>query len=93
MHPVLASLYPIPQRYYVPGRIREMYRLRLETTGLWDLPAKEEEKKSFRIDKSWQKRQNTKLFQETFGRERVCTVMTSEISITWIEPGPGKGTH
>ncbi|KNZ78430.1 Metaxin-1 [Termitomyces sp. J132] len=73
MHPALASLYPIPQRYYIPGRIREMYRPRLESAGLWDLPIKEEEKKPFKIDKSWQKRQNTKLFQETFGRERVCT--------------------
>ncbi|KAG5354042.1 hypothetical protein C0989_009739 [Termitomyces sp. Mn162] len=60
MHPALASLYPIPQRYYIPGRIREMYRPRLESAGLWDLPIKEEEKKPFKIDKSWQKRQNTK---------------------------------
>jgi len=26
---------PIPQRYYVPNRIRELYRPRLETVGLW----------------------------------------------------------
>jgi sorting and assembly machinery component 37 len=26
---------PIPQRYYVPNRIRESYRLRLEAAGLW----------------------------------------------------------
>lgn len=26
---------PIPQRYYVPNRIRELYKPRLETIGLW----------------------------------------------------------
>ena len=31
---------PIPQRYYVPNRIRELYKPRLETVGLW--PAESE---------------------------------------------------
>ena len=26
---------PIPQRYYVPNRIRELYKPRLEAVGLW----------------------------------------------------------
>lgn len=26
---------PIPQRYYVPNRIRELYKPRLESVGLW----------------------------------------------------------
>ena len=26
---------PIPQRYYVPNRIRELYKPRLEAAGLW----------------------------------------------------------
>jgi sorting and assembly machinery component 37 len=26
---------PIPQRYYVPNRIRELYKPRLEASGLW----------------------------------------------------------
>lgn len=26
---------PVPQRYYVPNRIRELYKPRLETVGLW----------------------------------------------------------
>lgn len=26
---------PIPQRYYVPNRIRELYKPRLEVAGLW----------------------------------------------------------
>ncbi|KAG6867028.1 hypothetical protein C0991_003945 [Blastosporella zonata] len=70
-HPALVSLYPLPHRYYVPGRIREMYKPRLESAGLWDLPTKEEEKKLFRKDIIKQKDQNTKMFQEAFGREKV----------------------
>ncbi|KAK7020448.1 hypothetical protein R3P38DRAFT_3397759 [Favolaschia claudopus] len=31
----LAYALPIPQRYYVPSRIRNMYRSRLEAAGLW----------------------------------------------------------
>lgn len=26
---------PIPQRYYVPNRIRELYKPRLDAVGLW----------------------------------------------------------
>src|SRR5277367_4139168 len=34
-HPILASGLPIPQRYYVPGRLRDMWKPRLEASGLW----------------------------------------------------------
>jgi sorting and assembly machinery component 37 len=40
--PAFASLLPVPQRYYVPGRIRESYRPRLEAAGLWRLAGEEE---------------------------------------------------
>lgn len=43
----MASMLPIPQRYYVPGRIREMHRPRLEAAGLWSQAASEPEKDSF----------------------------------------------
>lgn len=33
----LAAHLPIPQRYYIPGRFRELYRPRLEATALWDV--------------------------------------------------------
>ncbi|KAG2158236.1 uncharacterized protein EDB93DRAFT_1120544 [Suillus bovinus] len=46
-NPTIASMIPIPQRYYVPGRIREMYRPRLEAAGLWTQAASESEKDSF----------------------------------------------
>ncbi|KAG6918117.1 hypothetical protein DXG01_016305 [Tephrocybe rancida] len=80
-HPTLASMYPLPQRYYVPGRIREMYRPRLETAGLWDLPTKEEEKKTLKEAKIKQKDQNTKTFQETFGREKVLEKARASLDI------------
>src|ERR1700733_10997333 len=34
-HPISASGLPIPQRYYVPGRLRDMWKPRLEASGLW----------------------------------------------------------
>ena len=37
-HPVIASMLPLPQRYYVPGRLRDSYRPRLEAAGLWNTP-------------------------------------------------------
>ncbi|OAX38940.1 hypothetical protein K503DRAFT_690647 [Rhizopogon vinicolor AM-OR11-026] len=40
----MASMLPIPQCYYVPGRIREMHRPRLETAGLMKPPGSEPEK-------------------------------------------------
>ncbi|KAI6045715.1 hypothetical protein EDC04DRAFT_2634553 [Pisolithus marmoratus] len=69
--PTLASLMPIPQRYYVPGRIRESYRRRLETSGLWCLPATEQEHKSL-FGKSEKKRDDHKgTFTRAFEREKV----------------------
>lgn len=46
-NPTMASMLPIPQRYYVLGRIREMHRPRLEAAGLWTQAASEPEKDSF----------------------------------------------
>ena len=41
--PAMASMLPVPQRYYVPGRVRESYRPRLEAAELWDIPGIEQE--------------------------------------------------
>lgn len=48
MHPLLASMFPVPQKYFVPRRIRDTYIPRLEAVGLWNLPVEEKvkEKKS-----------------------------------------------
>lgn len=43
MLPMLADLLPLPQRYFVPARIRESHRSRLEAVELWNLPGIEQE--------------------------------------------------
>ncbi|KAI0321659.1 hypothetical protein OF83DRAFT_1161721 [Amylostereum chailletii] len=40
-HPTLVSLFSIPQRYYVPARIRQTYQARLDASGLWALAGEE----------------------------------------------------
>ncbi|KAF4603805.1 hypothetical protein EYR40_000976 [Pleurotus pulmonarius] len=48
IRPHLAAMQPIPQRYYLPDRIRASYRPRLEAAGLWNLPGiEQQEKKPF----------------------------------------------
>lgn len=74
--PTLASAMPIPQRYYVPGRIREAYRPRLENSGLWTLPMSEQEKKSL-FSKDKKKREDHKgAFARVFEREKVVMLVT-----------------
>lgn len=70
-NPALASEMPVPQKYYVPGRIREAYRPRLEAAGLWRLPdAEEEQLGMFERDKK--KKRNYKVtFERAFAREMV----------------------
>lgn len=41
--PKLASMYPIPQRYYVPRRIQEDYYPRLVASGMSSAPVEVEE--------------------------------------------------
>ncbi|KAI0748105.1 Tom37 C-terminal domain-containing protein [Daedaleopsis nitida] len=41
--PALATMLPIPQRYYVPSRIRTSYKARLEAAELWHVPEDEDE--------------------------------------------------
>lgn len=72
-HPAFASVLPLPQRYYVPGRIRESFRLRLEAVGLWNLPDIEQEKKRpFQVtgQANTDKRQKTDKFLRVFEREK-----------------------
>lgn len=72
-HPALVSIFPVPQRYYVPGRVRESYRPRLEAAGLWNLQKVEKpepklvEKMSSRIEKQ----DNSQKFRDAFSREKI----------------------
>ncbi|KAF9526998.1 hypothetical protein CPB83DRAFT_908009 [Crepidotus variabilis] len=50
--PALASMYPIPQKYYVPRRIRTSYHLKLDAAGLWNALVEEKpEDKPFQKEK------------------------------------------
>ena len=47
-HPLLASIFSVPQQYYVPRRMRDTHIPRLQPIGLWNLPVDEKVKgKSF----------------------------------------------
>jgi sorting and assembly machinery component 37 len=65
----LTSMLPIPQRYYVPERIREMHRPRLEAAGLWTKPASEPEKILF--GKRASKEDHKDEYARAFERDRV----------------------
>ncbi|EKM55137.1 uncharacterized protein PHACADRAFT_120191 [Phanerochaete carnosa HHB-10118-sp] len=74
----LAVMLPIPQRYYVPERIRLSWKPRLEAAELWDVVGIEEEEErerqrfSFGLQKKRTKKNQDKLkFKETFERKRV----------------------
>ena len=40
-HPLLASMFSVPQKYYVARQITDTYIPRLEVIGLWNLPVEE----------------------------------------------------
>jgi sorting and assembly machinery component 37 len=64
-------MYGLPQRYFVPARIRASYKPRLESAGLWSLPP-EPEKKSFN-GKAEQAREKAKeSYSQAFEKEKVC---------------------
>lgn len=73
--PTLANMLPLPQRYYVPARLRESYRPRLEAAELWNLPGieQEEEKKPLFGQKPppQQEEDHKEQFKKVFEREKV----------------------
>lgn len=72
--PTLANMLPLPQRYYVPARIRESYRPRLEAADLWNLPGIEqevEEKPKFGEKEKKKEEDHKEQFKKVFERERV----------------------
>lgn len=69
----LATIFPVPQKYYVPSKMREAYQPRLESAGLWSQLPPVEEKKKTPFEKELRKRRafDTKKVQRTFIREKV----------------------
>jgi len=73
MHPTLSSFYNVPQSYYVPRRIRQVYQARLEANGSWTTSAEESEvEKPKRFgEKEKEKDDPKEIFKNAFQRERV----------------------
>jgi sorting and assembly machinery component 37 len=74
--PELASLFPTPQRYFVPQKLRAAYHPRLQKVGLWPQttdPAEEEKKKTPFEKEMRQKapKLDKKRVQQMFSKEKV----------------------
>ncbi|KAI0670402.1 hypothetical protein C8Q78DRAFT_1036004 [Trametes maxima] len=74
--PTLISMLPVPQRYYVPARIRSSHKARLEAVELWDVPEVEEEPEEqrrvvFGKRKRLRPQPDVHHFKRTFEREKV----------------------
>jgi len=87
--PTLANMLPIPQRYYVPARVRESYRPRLEAVQLWNLPGIEQEERPhfWERDKSREptEKDRKEEFKRIFEREKVSCRETYRIRLVdWI---------
>ena len=68
----LANKIAIPGKYYVPGRVREAYRPRLEAALLWNVGDVDADGKTQEGDKS-EDVKHADAVRRTFGRERVCS--------------------
>ena len=73
MHPLLASMFPVPQKYYVPRRIRDTYIPRLEAVGLWNFPVEEKV-----IKKSFQNQQESLPIEDIKSNTTVSQAFQSE---------------
>lgn len=80
-HPVLVNVLPIPQRYYLPNRIRESYQPRLQVAGLWDCAGPEQEeasgKSTFSIKPKAKKDDPKETYKKAFARAQVRIFVTT----------------
>ena len=73
--PALANMLPIPQRYYVPTRLRQSYKPRLEAAELWNLPGIEQEsERKTRVGEKPKEEGETQR-KETFKRHRSLIII------------------
>lgn len=67
---------PIPQRYYVPNRIRELYKPRLEASGLWptetEAPSEQSVFGASLLGKFPPAKDPKEITRNAFAHERVC---------------------
>ncbi|KAJ3544081.1 hypothetical protein NMY22_g2914 [Coprinellus aureogranulatus] len=69
----LATLFPVPQKYFVPSKLRVAYQPRLDAAGLWNpLPPVEEKKKTpFEKELRQKPSIDKRAFRQTFVREKI----------------------
>ena len=70
---MLASLFLVPQKYFVPRRIRDTFIPRLEAVGLWYLPVEEKV-----IKKSFQNQQKSLPIEDIKSNTKVSQAFQSE---------------
>ncbi|TFK76339.1 hypothetical protein BDN72DRAFT_808740 [Pluteus cervinus] len=81
-HPTLVSLFPIPQCYFVPGRLRSCYKPRLESAGLWTLaPSESEPKKPFSRGADPENEPKSKTFLRAYERQKVLDKARDSLGI------------
>ncbi len=83
------SILPVPQKYYLPDRIRLSHQPRLEAAELWNVSAIEQEEKaekerfSFRRPmKKNRKAEEKARFKETLERNKVCATSNNDVETT-----------
>lgn len=96
VNPALASMFPIPQKYYVPGRMRDAYFQRLVAAGLWKETTEEKPSESpFPRDaKPLEKMRlkNVSTLSRAFDREKVQAIQVRSIAILTLHLGHSKGS-
>ena len=78
--PALVSMLPLPQRYYVPSRIRASHKARLEASELWHVPEVQDEQEQPRRVLGRRKKHappnESHQFRSAFEREKVSPLRT-----------------
>ena len=70
---MLASMLSVPQRYYVPRRIKESHRPRLAAVGLWQIAsAPEEPEKHDDVRKRRREEDTERTVKRAFDQAKVC---------------------
>ncbi|KAJ3916828.1 hypothetical protein F5877DRAFT_45798 [Lentinula edodes] len=81
-HASIVYRFPVPQRYYVPHRLRQSYKRRLEGSGLWSLPGIEQETKHISKNRAPNEKVNPRdRFLKVFEREKVLEKARSTLDI------------
>ncbi|KAF4615516.1 hypothetical protein D9613_002752 [Agrocybe pediades] len=84
--PALAAIFPVPQKYYVPRRMRDSYFPRLEASGLWKSVVEEEKPTEKPFPRDVRPAEKKKLSNDAslslaFDKEKTLTRARAELDI------------